>query len=116
MTPRPLSALTAVGLTLLNCGAPFAQTPVSAPAPANAHVSATIVTGAETYPTHPVIEDRLHPGDVSLNFPAADVRELCACGSQRPLSTAASAAMSAASAAGSRPTRAAAASISNSWC
>jgi general secretion pathway protein D len=53
-----------------------AQAAAQQPAGPPGHVPTTVIKGAETYPTKPVVESALHPGDVSLNFPAADVHVL----------------------------------------
>jgi general secretion pathway protein D len=76
MTLSRLGAFALIGLVGLPC-APFAWAaqPVD-PASADANVSSTVIRGAQTYPAAPVIKNVLHPGDVSLNFPGADVRDL----------------------------------------
>lgn len=72
MTFRSLFALTVAGFALSG-SAGLAQ-PVGDTG--GARVPATIIKGAEAYPTKPVVENSLRPGDISLNFPAADVRDL----------------------------------------
>src|SRR5262249_31452202 len=48
----------------------------SAPAADGGRVPTTILRGADTYPTNPVVESAARPGDVSLNFPAVDIHVL----------------------------------------
>jgi general secretion pathway protein D len=76
MTRRSLRVLTLVGLALSLCGqGAAAAAPSGAPAD-DRHMSTTIIRGAEAYPTSPTERSDVRPGDVSFNFPAADVRDL----------------------------------------
>jgi general secretion pathway protein D len=77
MTYRASCCATALALILATPGATFAQSGAqSAPQPGGRNVSTTIVTGAETYPTRAAVDTSLPSGDISLNFPAADARDL----------------------------------------
>jgi general secretion pathway protein D len=68
-----MRGLAALVLALAGPEATLAQ---SGAPPADRHVATTIVNGAQTYPTRPVVDTSLPAGDVSLTFPAADVRDL----------------------------------------
>jgi general secretion pathway protein D len=56
----------------------FAATPAMAQTaqPPDSHVSTTIIRGATPYPTAPTVTENVRSGDVRLNFPAIDVRDL----------------------------------------
>ncbi len=71
---RSLCALTTAGL-VLSADAAMAQ-PTGDPPATSPHVSATIIHGAQSYPTRAEAQNGLRPGDLSLNFPAVDVHDL----------------------------------------
>jgi general secretion pathway protein D len=78
MIRRLFFNLAAVGLPLLLAPTTLsAQSDHVTPSDAGpAHVSSTIVTSAQTYPTTPLVQNAPRAGNVSLNFPAVDVHDL----------------------------------------
>jgi general secretion pathway protein D len=76
MIPRALPAIAAAGLAFAGPTLAMVQTSP----PAGDHVTATIIPGQAPYPTTAQAQAAIHPGarpgDVSLNFPAADVHDV----------------------------------------
>lgn len=80
MIPYSTRAASALGLAMAWSLSAAAQ-PVSAPKGADpatdsGHVSATIMPGVQPNPPKPALGSDLRPGDVALNFPSADVRDV----------------------------------------
>jgi general secretion pathway protein D len=77
MTLRLISAASTCAIAVAWTFSAAAQTaPAQTPPGGDDHVSATIVPGAQTFPVRPELKSDVKGGDVELNFPHADVREL----------------------------------------
>jgi general secretion pathway protein D len=77
MTLRLISAASTCAMALAWTVSAAAQSaPAPAPSGGGDHVSATIVPGSQTFPMRPELKTDVKGGDVELNFPHADVREL----------------------------------------